>query len=419
MLGASTVPALPAQALLQSPAGAEPRPVCTEVPDPSRWEDAATPDEGAEPAVIAVHRGAANLVPENTIEAYRYAIAYDVEMIEVDVQQTVDGRFVAFHDTDLDGKTDGSGPIALHTYDQVRALNAADNDRWRSSAYDPAQIPSLEEILALARDTGTGVMFDRKESVTDLAGVSDLAAAYDVLERSVFIPYLPGRAEAILAAQPAARLTFSNQLGGLPSGAPTGSLYALTAEYSSFGSSLTAYDAGDIAEIHDGCSVVLPNVYQGSVTGSEAGDLRHARALGADGAQVNNPDVAVAVLGRPVATAFQVRPQGLPQACLVGSEHQMGLPGKQVSVGDRQLVTGPGWLRIAPGRRPRRAAALRRGRLGAGILGAGPPVAVSSGLRHDTLGAPGVREEASGQGSRHRPSAVPVRGRRTPSTGWS
>lgn len=342
MLGAFTAPASPAQALLQSPDGAEPRPVCTEVPDPSRWENPATPDQGAEPAVIAVHRGAANLAPENTLEAYRYAIAYDVEMIEVDVQQTLDGRFVSFHDTELDGKTDGSGPIALHTYDEVRALNAADNDRWRGSAYDPAQIPSLEEILALARDTGTGVMFDLKESVTDLAGVADLAAAYGVLERSVFIPYLPGRAEAILAAQPAARLNFSNQLGSLPGGAPTGSLYALTAEYYSFGSSLTAFDAGDIAEIHDGCSVVLPNVYQGRVTGSEAGDLRHARALGADGAQVSNPDVAVAVLGRPVASTFQVRPQGRAEACLVDAEHQLGLPGKAVSVGDTELITGRG-----------------------------------------------------------------------------
>lgn len=338
---------LPAAAL-SAQDGNEPRPVCTEVPDPTRWENPSTPDQGAQPAIIAVHRGAANLAPENTLDAYRYAIAYDVEMVEVDVQQTLDGRFVAFHDSDLDDKTDGSGPIALHTYDQVRALNAADNDKWRASAYDPAQIPSLEEILTVARETGTGVMFDLKESVTNLAGVANLAAAYGVLERSVFIPYLPARAEIILAAQPAARLNFSNQLGGLPDGAPTGSLYTLTSEYYSFGSSLTSFDAGDIAEIHDGCSIVLPNVYQGKVTGSEAGDLQHARDLGADGAQVNNPDVAVTVLERPVATTFQVRPQGQPQACLVDSEHQMGLPGKPVQVGDDELLTGRGGCVLLP-----------------------------------------------------------------------
>lgn len=340
-IGSVSMPGRPGTAVAAVDGEAS-RPVCAQVPDPTRWEGPVTADLGAEPAVIAVHRGAANLAPENTLEAYRYAIAYDFAMVEVDVQQTLDGRFVSFHDFDLDSKTDGSGPIALHTYEQVRALNAADNDRWRGSVYDPAQIPSLEEILALARDTGTGVMFDLKESVTDLAGVANLAAAYGVLERSVFIPYLPVRAEVITAAQPGARLNFSNQLGALPGGAPTGSLYALTTEYYSFGSSLSSFDAGDIAEIHDGCSIVLPNVYQGAVTGTEAGDLLEARRRGADGAQVNNPDVAAAVLNLPVATSFVVRPQGRAQACLVDAEHQMGLPGKHVSVGDHGLLTGRG-----------------------------------------------------------------------------
>ena len=92
--------------------------------------------------------------------------------------------------------------------------------------YDPAQIPSLEEVLALARDTGTGIMFDVKESVRNLAGLANLAADYGVLERSVFIPYVPPRGEVILAAQPTARLNFSNQFGELPDGAPPGVLYA-------------------------------------------------------------------------------------------------------------------------------------------------------------------------------------------------
>jgi hypothetical protein len=317
--------------------------LCTAVPDPPRWEDPATPDVGADPAIIAVHRGAANLAPENTLDADRYAIAYGVEMIEVDVQETLDGRFVAFHDLEVDAKTDGTGQIFLLTYDEVRALNAADNGKWRGSAYDPAQIPSLEEVLALARDTGTGVMFDVKESVRNLAGLANLAAAYGVLERSVFIPYVPPRGEVILAAQPTARLNFSNQFGELPDGAPAGVLYALTREYWSFGSSLPAFDAGDIAEIHDGCGLVIPNVYQGHVTGSEAGDLAYARSIGADGAQVNNPDVAVAVLGRPVATRLDVRPGGAAEVCLVDATHGFGLPGKLLDLGDgATFVAGRG-----------------------------------------------------------------------------
>jgi hypothetical protein len=312
---------------------------CLELPDPSRWEDVGTPDVGAARAIIAVHRGAANLAPENTMDAYRYAIAYGVEMIEIDVQQTLDHRFVSFHDTQLESKTDGEGYIQTKTYDELRLLNVAANDSWRGSEYDPSQMPSLEEIFELAAATGTGIMFDLKESVTDAASVALMAQTYGLIEGSVFIPFVPVRAEMIKAVVPDAVLNFSNQMGNLPGNAPRGALYALTPEYGSFGSSVTAFDAGDIAEVHDGCAIVLPNVYQGAVTGSEAGDLRYARSIGADGAQVNNPDVATEVLGRPVSTMIS---RTLEAACLVDAAHGLGLPGKTVLVDSVEVSTARG-----------------------------------------------------------------------------
>lgn len=146
------------------------------------------------------------------------------------------------------------------------------------------------------------------ESVTDTASVANLAAAYGVLETSIFMPYVPGRAEQIKAVQPPARMLLSNQ----------------------------GFDTGRINEAHDGCALVIPNVYQGDVTGTEAGDLLHARELGADGAQVNRPDLAVATLGRPVATVLEGAPR---QVCLLDSEHSQGLPGKTLSLGDSTPVT--------------------------------------------------------------------------------
>lgn len=322
---------LPASAAVDLP--------CDQTPEPQRWLDAGEPDAGLKDEIIAVHRGAAELAPENTIAAYAAALAYDVEMIEVDVQQTADHRYVAFHDLDVARKTGAEGTFPLLTFDQARALNVANNDRWRGSEYDPSHMPALEDVLALARRHKAGVMFDLKESVTDTATVANMAAEYGLLERSVFIPYVPGRAEMIKAVQPSARLNFSNQLGDLPDGAPAGTLFALTPEYWSFGSSLPAFDAADIAEIHDGCSLVIPNVYQGDVTGSEAGDLAYALSIGADGAQVNNPDVAVDVLDEPVRTALRTSRAG---PCLVNRRSGLPLPGKVVEVGDRLLTTGRG-----------------------------------------------------------------------------
>lgn len=319
-----------------SVATAAPNPnVCAEIPDPARWEDAGVPDVGLERMRITVHRGAANLAPEDTIPAFEYAIAYGLDMIEVDVQQTLDGRYVVLHDYQVDKKTDGSGYVPAMTYDEVTALNAADNDRWRGSEYDPTFVPGLEQVLALASAHGVGINFDLKESVTNTAGVALLAAGYPgIIERSIFQPYVPGRAEQIVAVAPDAAIMHNSQSEDTPPAA----YYAIGAEYDWFGSSMPNYTPEVIAAIHDACDFVQPNVYQGDVTGTEAGDLAYARAVGADGAMVNNPDVAADVLDRPVATSIAFTGSS---ACLVG-HHGLGLPGKTLRIDGTPTTTRRG-----------------------------------------------------------------------------
>ena len=280
---------------------------------------------------VAAHRGALELAPENTLDAYRYAIAYGVEFIEIDVQQLKDGRFVSFHDSTVDRKTDGSGAIGEMTYEQVRRLNAADNDKWRGSEYDPARIPSLEEILALARATDTGIYFDVKESViSGVAEMANLAAEYDLIRGSLWRTFDPARDEAIKTAQPGSDLMFSNYDRSIGPEA----FFGATSRYRWFGSDIEEYSPEKVAAIHDGCSLAILNTYGGGVTGSEAGDTVYARKIGADAVQVNNPDVAVAALGRPTVTAVEVRPRprGARRltACLVDRRHRFGLPGKRL-----------------------------------------------------------------------------------------
>ena len=334
---------LPPRALLAIVAlllGAQPavaQESCTREADPSRWQSAGTPDVGRKPPVIAVHRGAAELAPENTMWAYRYAIAYGAEMIEVDIQQLRDGRFVAFHDERVDDKTDGEGRIADMDYEQVRKLNAADNEKWKGSKYDPSRIPPLEQVLTLARRTNTGIYFDITESVTDLAGLARLAAEYGVVERSAFLTYDPARGEVIKGVEPRAELMLSKP-EELTS---PETLFGLTERYRWFGSNVTGYTPEQIAAIHDGCGLVIPNVYQGFVTKTEAGDLRHALAIGADAAQVNNPDVAADVLDEPVrtvVTARRVGRRGLV-SCLRNPEKRQGIPEKPLRIGRRRVTT--------------------------------------------------------------------------------
>ena len=318
-----------------SPVSSQATPVCNEVPDPARWQDAGTPDAGLEQTKVMVHRGAALLAPENTIESLEYAVAYGVDYVEIDVQQTIDGRYVVFHDQTVDAKTDGSGYIAAMTYDQATALNTADNPTWKGSEYDPSYLISLESALQRAQELGAGFSFDLKESVSNAAGVALLVKQYpDVFARSIFQPYVQGRTEQIIAATPDATI----MLNPLVDIFPTPSYYGFArTQYTWFGSDLDVYPAERIAAIHDGCSFVLPNVYSNNPV-TERRDIDVAIARGADGVMVNQPDVAMATLERPVATRI-VTGDGI--ACLVGHADQ-GLPGKLLDVDGSTVATRRG-----------------------------------------------------------------------------
>ena len=288
-------PAAPVQAAEPDDAAAvraSQRTDCHAVPQPQRWTAAGAPDTGRDDAVISVHRGANALAPENTMPAFRHGFAYGAEMVEADVRTTADGVMVVLHDETVDRTTDGEDAVADMSYTRVRTLNAAAFGRWAGGVYDPVQIPTLEEVVALAAEVGRGVEFDIKEA--DALAVADLAARYGVLEESAFNTPDPRVAQRY----PQARLIYNRDRFE-----PPAALYGMAASdtYGVFGSRLDEYTPESIAAIHDGCGLVMPHAYD-KTFGGEAEDLVHARAIGADGAQVNQPDTAAAALDEPVET---------------------------------------------------------------------------------------------------------------------
>ena len=68
------------------------------------------------------HRGAAGYALENTFESFQKAIEMNVDFIETDIQQTLDGNLLVFHDNTLDRLTNGSGFIEEKTYQEVSQL---------------------------------------------------------------------------------------------------------------------------------------------------------------------------------------------------------------------------------------------------------------------------------------------------------
>lgn len=75
------------------------------------------------PKIIS-HRGLGYRHIENTIPAIKAAVDAKVEMIEIDVYETRDGRFIVYHDDRLEP---GTPPWPHLTYAQVRSLTANDD----------------------------------------------------------------------------------------------------------------------------------------------------------------------------------------------------------------------------------------------------------------------------------------------------
>ena len=106
---------------------------------------------GGAPLLVA-HRGGAGLAPENTMLAFRRAVAeWDADMLEMDVHLTADGRVVVLHDETVDRTTDGTGPVGDLTWDEVRRLDAG--YRFRDAAGEfphrgrGVRIPLFAEVL--------------------------------------------------------------------------------------------------------------------------------------------------------------------------------------------------------------------------------------------------------------------------------
>jgi glycerophosphoryl diester phosphodiesterase len=88
------------------------------------------------PFTILAHRGARGHAPENTLKAFDKALELGARWIELDVQLHA-GELWVFHDQRLERCTNGSGWLADHDANALRALDAGQGQR----------IPFLREVL--------------------------------------------------------------------------------------------------------------------------------------------------------------------------------------------------------------------------------------------------------------------------------
>jgi glycerophosphoryl diester phosphodiesterase len=106
----------------------------------------------ADHTLFFAHRGGSALSPENTIVAYERGLSYGADALELDVNFTRDGEIVVIHDSAVDRTTDGSGPVASFTLDELRKLDAGfrftpDGGQTYPYRGSGVTIPTLREVL--------------------------------------------------------------------------------------------------------------------------------------------------------------------------------------------------------------------------------------------------------------------------------
>jgi glycerophosphoryl diester phosphodiesterase len=165
------------------------------------------------PKVVA-HRGASGYAPEITLEAYRQAIATGCDGVETDVQMLGDGTLIAFHDPDVKRTTDGDGRLSEHTLASIKKLdvgswfNRAFPEKARSG-YAGLQVPTLQEILDLLKETSLELLLEIKSPELYPADFEErLMACVEAnrfADRTLFMSFSAPSIRKIKSLRPSAR----------------------------------------------------------------------------------------------------------------------------------------------------------------------------------------------------------------------
>ncbi|GAA1704131.1 glycerophosphodiester phosphodiesterase family protein [Microbacterium sediminicola] len=91
---------------------------------------------------ISAHRGASISHPENTLSAFRAALAAGTDGVETDIGLSRDGIPVLLHDDTVDRTTNGTGAVGEFTAAELRALDAGAGEG----------VPTLDLLLTLIGD---------------------------------------------------------------------------------------------------------------------------------------------------------------------------------------------------------------------------------------------------------------------------
>ena len=144
---------------------------------------------------VTAHRGASAFYPENTMAAFEGAKELGADWIELDVQQSKDGKIIVMHDTNFKRTTGVDANTGELTYEEISKLDAGS---FFGSEFAGEKIPLLSEVVEFAKENNmklnielkpTGHETDFEKNVVDVVKAAGIekdcvitSQVYEVLE---------------------------------------------------------------------------------------------------------------------------------------------------------------------------------------------------------------------------------------------
>lgn len=141
--------------------------------------------DGARPRLFG-HRGAAAILPENTLPSFERAVDDGAEYLELDVHATADGHIVVIHDATVERTTDGIGAVRGMALVDLRRLDAGyqftDARGDHPMRGQGVRVPTLLEVLEVFPTVPLNV--EVKQADPPIAArIVDLVVAHGAAER--------------------------------------------------------------------------------------------------------------------------------------------------------------------------------------------------------------------------------------------
>lgn len=114
---------------------------CAGSPSPEASPLRTAPERKAGIAVM-LHRGCADLAPENTLDALELSFALGADGVEIDLRRAADGTIVLLHDDWIDRTLEGWGRAERLSYEELLVYSPPVPNR---------RVATLKEVLALCR----------------------------------------------------------------------------------------------------------------------------------------------------------------------------------------------------------------------------------------------------------------------------